>query len=306
MKKITLLIIIVSCILLVSCQPQQQEAETGMNPDEIVTATIAPTPTAELSFRGLVEDAMGGWDSEEVDAEQVDTTLSYFAEEAVFEMVGFSPEIPSRFEGKEQIRAAYESWLPLHPRLEVVVEEVDGNTVTATTSYWSDQVSALGVAPLVGRDVYVFEGDKIARETWTLEGESQQAFAAAMATVSAPTPTVLVWVPISAIEDVVGIWRIPLGGFEDHHIMIEFRTDGTYSGPAEGTFKLEGSQVHFLTVENENSMCALHPDASYDVKMFKQDGRPIKLFFSVAGEDECDLRREGMHGKTLTRSILDQ
>lgn len=58
--------------------------------------------------------------------------------------------------------------LPLHPKLEVQIEAVEENTVTATTSYWSDPMRAMEIAPPVGTDVYIFEDGKIVSQTWTL------------------------------------------------------------------------------------------------------------------------------------------
>ena len=104
-------------------------------------------------------------------------------------MVGFPPEVLADFAGKEDIRAAYESWLPLHPKLEVTIQKVEGDTVTAMTRYWSDPTRGMGIAPLEGIDVYVVKDGKIVSEVWTLTDESREKFQAAFAAAMAPTPT---------------------------------------------------------------------------------------------------------------------
>jgi hypothetical protein len=212
-------------------------------------------------------------------------------------MVGFPPEIKAEFVGKEAIRAAYESWLPLHPRLDVKPMKVEGNTVTASTSYWSDPTRGLGVTPLVGTDVYVFEGDKIVSETWTLTDESQQKFSTALATVTAPTPTPTLApeTPISSLADVVGSWRIWIGGDPN---LLRFLPDGRFivnENSSKGTIAVEGSQVHFLT----ESYCPSAQEARYEVYVIKQDGTPVRLRFVLVGEDGCAERKDALDGKNL-------
>ena len=154
-----------------------------------LVAVSAPAERQLSKPDEIVLAAMKGWDSDSVAAGQIDTTIDYFTDEATFKMVGFPPEIPAEFTGKEAIRATFESWMPLHPRLQVQVINVEGNTVTAKTLYWSDPTRGMGVAPLEGTDVYVIQDGKIASETWTLSEESQAKFQAAFAAAMAPSPT---------------------------------------------------------------------------------------------------------------------
>jgi hypothetical protein len=151
----TIFILTIILSLLVSCQSKPK-------PNEIVLA------------------ATQGWSSENVDETQIDAMLAYFADDAVFKMVGMPTGIPSTFSGKEAIREAYVGWLPLHPRLQVEIQNVDGETVTANTRYWSDMMTSLGVAPLEGTDVYIIKDGKIQSETWTLTTESSMKLLAAM------------------------------------------------------------------------------------------------------------------------------
>ena len=129
MKRQLFFLVIVAVLLALSACTASQVAEpvgqieqagatsTSLPTNPPPTATLVPTPfpTPAPRLDELVMAAMGGWNSDEIGADQIDLTISYFADAAVFEMIGFPPDMPSRFVGREAIRAAYESWLPLHP-----------------------------------------------------------------------------------------------------------------------------------------------------------------------------------------------
>jgi hypothetical protein len=183
-KKVAVIAIVLSFVA-VGCGSNAAPTSPPTQPPP----TLAPPTATPIPPEQIVTAAMQGWDRESVDASQVEATLAYFTDDAAFKMVGFPPEIPADFSSKAAIRQAYESWLPLHPRLQVKIQKTEGDKVIATTSYWSDPTRAMGVAPLVGTDVYVVKNGKIMQETWTLTDQSRQAFAAAMAQAAAPKPT---------------------------------------------------------------------------------------------------------------------
>ena len=212
MKKFALIVLTVVAVVLAGCQAQPK-------PDEIVMA------------------ATRGWNTDNISATQVDTALSYLSDDAMFKMVGFPPQIPAEFKGKEAIRAAYEGWLPLHPRLQVDVIKVEGNTVSAKTQYWSDPMRSMGVAPLVGADVYIVENGKIISETWTLDNESQTKFASAfVAAQAAPAAS-------------VSIGDFPTGSYTYQDWSWELKADGSYvsrdrqGGGEKGIFTVTGNQI---------------------------------------------------------------
>ena len=280
---------------------------TPTNPPATATSpppapTPSPTPLPKLDE--LVMAAMEGWNSDEINPDQIDLTISYFADDAIFRMVGFPPTIPSEFKGKEAIRAAYESWMPLHPKLEVKIETVEGDTVTATTSYWSDPMRAMKVAPLVGADVYVFVDGKIASETWTLTEESQSKFASAMATAAAPTPA-----PeglAASLDELAGNWN---GRWSDTtSIYFEITEDGrtrTYFPNGEeinrGTAAFEDGKLILISLSGVVAdICAKNPRAEYTVYVTKQGEQSIILRFELVGEDYCANRKEYLNGRKLT------
>lgn len=318
MKRQLFHLLIVAVLLALSACTASQTAEPVAQVEEVsATSTLPPTeppPTATLvptpvptplpALDELVMEAMAGWNSEEISPDQIDLTVSYFADDAEFEMIGFPPDVPGRFVGKEEIRAAFESWLPLHPKLEVIIEAVEEDTVTATTSYWSDPLRAMHIAPLVGTDVYVFEDGKIVSETWTLTEESQSGFANAMATAAAPTPSPEA--PAASLDDLVGLWS---GYWSDQTpLYFEIEEDGafTISLPEGdriiwGKVTFEDGKLVFTSADgNVATKCAENPRADYLVYVTKQGDQSVKLRFELASEEEqCVDRQEFLDGRVL-------
>ena len=318
MKRQLFFLVIVAVLLALSACTASQVAEpvgqieqagatsTSLPTNPPPTATLVPTafPTPAPRLDELVMAAMGGWNSDEIGADQIDLTISYFADAAVFEMIGFPPDMPSRFVGREAIRAAYESWLPLHPKLEVIIEATEEDTVTATTSYWSDPLRAMHVAPLVGTDVYVFEDGMIVSETWTLNEESQSSFAGAMATAAAPTPSPEA--PAASLDDLVGLWS---GYWSDQTpLYFEIEEDGAFTVSLPegeriiwGTVTFEDGKLVFTSSHgNVATRCAENPRAEYLVYVTKQGDQSIKLRFELASEEEqCVDRQMFLDGREL-------
>lgn len=321
MKRPLFLLVFVAVLLALSACTAPQTAEpaapveqgeatiTTPPTDPPQTATPVPTPvptpipTPLPEPDELVMAAMGGWDSDEINADQIELTIAHFADDAVFEMIGFPPDVPSQFIGKEAIRAAFESWLPLHPRLQVQIETVEDNTVTATTSYWSDPMREMKIAPLVGTDVYVFEGGKIVSETWTLTEETQRKLASGMATAAAPTPSPEG--PAASLDELVGRWS---GYWSDQTpLYFDIGADGnfTISLPEGdriiwGTLTFEDGKLIFTSSEgNVASICAENPMAEYLVYVTKQGDQTIKLRFELDSEEQCGDRKEFLDDRQL-------
>jgi hypothetical protein len=314
--KVQFFLLIIFVLAATACQPSTELVPTPRVEQEQATDVPAPTippptPTPQPKLDELVMAAMAGWNSDQISPDQVELTLSYFSDDAVFTMVGFPPQMPAEFRGKEAIRASYESWMPLHPKLVVKIEAVDGNVVTATTSYWSDPTRAMEIAPLVGEDVYIFKDGKIISETWTLTEESQTQFTSAMATATAPTvsPEALA----VSLDELVGIWK---GYWSDRTpVYFEIKEGGRYrtffpsgnllSGGNEiskGNVSFENSMLIFLSVSGNDAAeaCLKNPRAEYMVYVTKQGDKSIQLRFELVGEDNCVDREVYLNGSTLT------
>ena len=286
-------------------RPQVEQEQATIVPQPTPTPPPPPPTSTPLpKLDELVMAAMAGWNSDQISPDQIELTLSYYADDAVFTIVGMPPQIPGEFIGREAIQAAFESWLPLHPRLEVKIESVGGDTVTATTSYWSDPTRAMKVAPLVGKDVYLFEDGKIVSETWTLNEESQSQFASAMATATAPTPS-----PeglAASIDELVGNWK---GYWSDvTSVYFELKDTGAYrtyfpNGDeiSKGYVTFEDGKLIYSSQASGPSVTeACKYPAVYEAYVVRQGDETIQIRFVLIGEDPCIDRNEYMNGKTLT------
>ena len=105
---------------------------------------------------------------------------SYWAEDAV--QTSIMGDMVSTYTGHDEIRAHMEElWATKGFDMEVSVVSVEGDTVTAESRIWDDDLRALGVAPLIATEVCVVEDGKIQSTTWTLSEESLAALGAALA-----------------------------------------------------------------------------------------------------------------------------
>ncbi|MBI5670951.1 MAG: ester cyclase [Chloroflexi bacterium] len=101
-------------------------------------------------------------------------------------------------------------------------------------------------------------------------------------------------VPISSIEDVLGVWKLKTSSGV---LRMQLLPDGTVNignSPAcadcisKGKFAVEGGQIHWF-----------NPEALYDVFVTREDGQPAKLRFALVGEDSYSDRMMSLDGKTL-------
>jgi hypothetical protein len=112
-------------------------------------------------------------------AGDVDASLATFADDAVVNIL--IPGAPETYTGREEIRAWLEDLVAQRWEGEVEILEVEGDTVTTRLTSYMDPTRALGVAPLVGTDVYIVQEGKITAYTWTITDESFAKLQAAMA-----------------------------------------------------------------------------------------------------------------------------
>jgi ketosteroid isomerase-like protein len=112
---------------------------------------------------------------EAMNAGDVETALSYFADDAVLSLGAFGS-----FSGKEELRGSFEREVSLHASWELSDFQVEGDTVTFKSRYTSDDMRALGVT-LEGTEVITVQDGKIVTDTWTVTDESMAALQAAMA-----------------------------------------------------------------------------------------------------------------------------
>ena len=113
-----------------------------------------------------------------ISAGDVDASLATFADDAVVSIL--LPGAPETYTGKKEIRAWLESLAAGHWEGALEILHVEGDTVATRLTSSMDPTRALGVAPLVGTDVYIVQEGKIASYTWTPTQETAAKLQAAM------------------------------------------------------------------------------------------------------------------------------
>lgn len=110
-------------------------------------------------------------------------------------------------------------------------------------------------------------------------------------------------VPISSINDVVGVWIIKGLGYEWR---LQLLPDGTANvGSKESptiedseNFAIEGNQIHWLS-----SSKTYVKEAHYAVFVKKENGKPVSLRFILLGDDNYPGRKDGLAGKVLRPAV---
>lgn len=95
-----------------------------------------------------------------ISAADVDASLATFADDAVVNIL--LPGAPETYTGQEEIHAWLESLAAQHWEGGVEILQVGGDTVATRLADSMDATRALGVAPLVGTDVY---GERLRKES---------------------------------------------------------------------------------------------------------------------------------------------
>ncbi len=152
-------------LLLFGCQPIQPVASESepLTPEEVVLA-------AAEGF---------GEEEKDVAVSAVDSSMMYFAEDAVYELVGL-PTGTETYSGSDEIRAWMEGLLEDDFRLHVEILQSNEGTVLTETKTWMNWSREAGIAPLVATEEYVVQDGKITHVTWTLTQESLEQLMAVM------------------------------------------------------------------------------------------------------------------------------
>lgn len=273
MKNLTLLLLI--AILLTACGPK---------PLDVVNSWVAALNKGDI-----------------------DTALSYLADDATVTISPAGPEGDATFTGHAEIRGWYETLTAGKGVTTLSNCKMDGETMTCKDVYFDEGLKSMGVDFLEGEWVAIIQDGKIQSYTFTTSPASLAKLAPPPteppAPIAVPTeppvaaPTLSPEAPIGSAEDVIGIWRVRWDG---EAYRMEFKADGFFwvgwegnrTGLASGKYAVVGTQLHFLTKDGS-------VDAIYEVYVTKQDGKPATLRFVIVGEDPDANRKSTLDGKTL-------
>ncbi len=124
-----------------------------------------------------------------LNAGDVEGSLAYFADDAVFYLMGLPSTGIEMYKGKEQIRYVWQDSADNNFKWEVQIESTYGDIVNVQSKTWHDFTRQLEVAPLHWRDVYQVVDGKIKTYGSWLTEESLARFKPAFTAAIPPEPT---------------------------------------------------------------------------------------------------------------------
>jgi len=114
-----------------------------------------------------------------VNAHDIERSSACFSDDVVLTL---RPEFPSLRDRTHHGRDYFRKWLQglfdRGFRMEIAVEEVEGNRIRTRTTTWMSTTRRLGLAPVVGFEDYIVEDGKIALLSWTSSDETRRKFVA--------------------------------------------------------------------------------------------------------------------------------
>lgn len=106
----------------------------------------------------------------------VDTALSYVADDAVLTLLPPPEGSTGVFAGKEEIRGWWEFLVTFNPRVEFSDVVITGNRATWRAKYWGDDFAAMGIAPAEFEGVHITRNGLLQSATWVFTAEFQARF----------------------------------------------------------------------------------------------------------------------------------
>ncbi len=168
----------------------------------LMVAGCAPTATASETLLNSINEFNAG---------NLEKSAEYYADDALVKLNGVPPGEKDTFKGKAEVLAWFKDLATQHFEIKVEILKVEGDTITTKTQTWMDATRALGVAPMVGTEVYVVKDGKIKSETYTVTPESAAKLQAAIAKAQAaaqPTPAPTASAPtVSVPKALIGKYK---------------------------------------------------------------------------------------------------
>jgi hypothetical protein len=241
MKKLILLLFV--AILLAACQPAPAPLPTDVPLTE-------PPPSSQ--------EVVNSW-REALNEGDIDTALSYLAEDAVVTISPAGPEGDAVFTGHSEIRGWYETMTAAKGVTTLSDCNVDGESMSCLDTYTDEGLKSMGVDFIVGEWEATFKDGRIQSYTFTATPESL----AKLAPPAEPTPEPTTEL---ATANLLGIYKTLIGpegaayGIDTGSYLLKLRDDlrwfvvdpkdgfiyvqGYYTGTADQiVFKTTGGPV---------------------------------------------------------------
>jgi hypothetical protein len=183
-----------------------------------VSVVLLALPVALYAQEPDPVSTINAW-VEALNAGDIDSALSYLADDAVVQIVPAAPGTSGIFTGKGEVRGWYETIVGQHGVTALSDCQVDGETVTCVNNYAEDSFRSLDIDFVVGEWVAVVREGKLQSYTFTMSDESLAALMAAMTPPVMPEtggsayPTSAV---VAILGALIGISGLGLGISEWH------------------------------------------------------------------------------------------
>lgn len=165
-----LTLIVGAMLLLAACSAPEPASPVAPPP------TAAPTESAALTPADVLANM-----TERFNAGDLDGGMVYWADDAVWYILGLPPTGTELLVGKDAIRAEFERELADHLVWNVAVSAVTGTEVRSRDTTWLDFTRQLGVAPIEATGQYVVEDGLVRSYAWTIDSAALVRLKAALA-----------------------------------------------------------------------------------------------------------------------------
>jgi hypothetical protein len=178
-----------------------------------VSVVLLALPVALYAQEPDPVSTINAW-VEALNAGDIDSALSYLADDAVVQIVPAAPGTSGIFTGKGEVRGWYETIVGQHGVTALSDCQVDGETVTCVNNYAEDSFRSLGIDFVVGEWVAVVREGKLQSYTFTMSDESLAALMAAMTPPVMPETggsAVPLYAVVGALGVLIGVSGLGLG-----------------------------------------------------------------------------------------------
>ncbi len=182
-------ILLLAALAVAGCAAASQPAPTSPPPTAIPPTPVPPTaapPTA-------VPEAVAPEDpaavltamAERLSAGDLEAGMAYWADDAIWYILGLPPTGSELLVGKEAIRTEFEREIADHLSWTIDIRSVDGAIVLSHDTTSLDFTRQIGVAPIEATGNFLVEEGQIVSYAWTIDPASLERLKAALAEMMA-------------------------------------------------------------------------------------------------------------------------
>jgi hypothetical protein len=223
----------------------------------------------------------------------IDTALSYLAENAAVTISPPGPDGDGVYIGHAEIRGWYETIVSGKGVGALENCKADKDTLACHSTYTDEGLKSMGVDFVEGDWVAVLRDGKIQSYTFTISPESLAKFP------PPPTEIPITEVRMTTAEAIAGKWEAKSG---EYTVLHEFNPNSTLIVRVAGFGVISSGPYSFeddlLKFDDRSGDCA-GIVGKYEVYGTYEGDQLNQLRFVLVGEDACSDRRKTLNGNTM-------